>query len=394
MAQPLHTYMRAAIIMALFIPIATVTVPTLADDKDEKAAQLEQLKARIDKLQQKMQRTRSQHTEQTRALRRTEQEIGQLRRKVRQTDRQLGHTRRRIQQLQGQQGRLDKELDQHSLQLSRQIRSAYIIGRQPTMKLLLNQSRPETLTRVLTYSRYLNQARQQEIDSVGQRLQLLQKTESEIRQQQQRLGSLQSERAQKQGSLASVRAERKQVLARLKLELHGQQQQLKRLQHDEQQLQALLDGLHGIFSDIPAGLGQKTHFAALKRKIRLPVAGKPSARFGSPRGIGKLHWKGVFVDSRTGTPVAAAFRGRVAYADWLRGFGLLLILEHGDGYMTLYGHNESLYKEVGDWVETNEIIAASGNTGNPPRPGLYFEIRHNSKPKDPMLWCRVRRMRS
>ena len=228
--------------MLRIFPALLILLPLAlsADETADKEMRLEHLKARIGKLQQKMQRTRSQHTKETRALRRTEQEIGQIRRQVRQTDRQLGHTRRRIQQLQGQQGRLDKELDQHGLQLSRQIRSAYIIGRQSTMKLLLNQSRPETLTRVLTYSRYLNQARQQQIDSVGQRLQLLQKTESEIRQQQQQLGALKSERVQKQGSLASVRAERKQVLAQLRQELQGQQQQLKRLQHDEQRLQSLL----------------------------------------------------------------------------------------------------------------------------------------------------------
>jgi septal ring factor EnvC (AmiA/AmiB activator) len=114
------------------------------------------------------------------------------------------------------------------------------------------------------------------------------------------------------------------------------------------------------------------------------------ARYGTQKNIGNLKWRGLFIAGREGQQVISVFHGRVVYADWLRGFGLLLILEHGDGYMTLYGHNQSLHKAVGDWVKAGEVIASLGNTGDAAQPGLYFEIRHNGEPRDPLIWCRAR----
>jgi len=131
-------------------------------------------------------------------------------------------------------------------------------------------------------------------------------------------------------------------------------------------------------------------FRKYKGKLPLPARGKIVARYGAPKNIGDLRWRGLFLAGREGQDVRSIFRGRVAFADWLRGFGLLLILDHGDGYMTLYGHNQSLYKEVGDWVEAGQVIAGMGNTGDITQPGLYFEVRHNGKPRDPLLWCRAR----
>jgi septal ring factor EnvC (AmiA/AmiB activator) len=122
---------------------------------------------------------------------------------------------------------------------------------------------------------------------------------------------------------------------------------------------------------------------------RLPVQGRLIARFGSPKEIGDLRWRGIFLATPEGQEVKAVTRGRVAYADWLRGFGLLVVLDHGGGLMTLYGHNQSLYKGVGDRVEAGEAIAASGNTGGPAQPGLYFEIREYGEPRNPLDWCRL-----
>lgn len=122
----------------------------------------------------------------------------------------------------------------------------------------------------------------------------------------------------------------------------------------------------------------------------MPIAGRVTNRFGSARSSGKLRWNGVFIEAEPGTPVTAVHYGRVVFSDWLRGFGLLLIVDHGDGYMSLYGHNEVLYRETGDWVTAGETIATVGDTGGQNRSGLYFEIRHAGKPTDPQHWCRVR----
>lgn len=387
----MKTFWPRLALLCLLAPSLLHANPGSPPDKDsqetrKKAQQLEQIKARIRQLQHKLAQTRGEYSQETRELRRTELAISSIRRQVHQTDRKLGQTRYRLRKLSARQGKLDQELRQHTQQMEKQVRSAYIVGRQPVMKLLLNQSRPETISRVLAYNQYLGQARRQEIDAVSQQLGRLQQTEKQIHEQQQQLGNLKTLRLEKRASLGQAREARKQVLAGLKREIIGQDRQLKHLKHDEQRLESLLQELTGIFSDLPDELGKQAHFSSMRKKLRLPVAGRP----GHERGNNK----GVFLPARTGGPVAAAFRGRVAFADWLRGYGLLMILEHGDGYMTLYGHNESLYKEVGDWVETDEIIAASGNTGNPPTPGLYFEIRHNGQPQNPMRWCRIRRNRA
>ena len=131
-------------------------------------------------------------------------------------------------------------------------------------------------------------------------------------------------------------------------------------------------------------------FADYKGKLPLPVKGTISARYGAPRNTGELKWRGIFLSAPEGRNVVSVFRGRVAYADWLRGFGLLMVVEHGDGYMTLYGHNQSLYKEAGDWVEAGQTIASIGNTGGPSETGLYFEIRHDGEPRNPLDWCKIR----
>jgi len=378
--------LRHIVLLSLVTPIFSVS---FADEQTDKAAELTRLRQRIEALQQNLQQNRSQYSHETREQRRTEKEIGNIRRQIRLTDQSLQKTRKKIVDLQHEQKQLDGQLQQHKDRLAQQIRSAYLSGRQPTIKLLLNQSRPETLTRVMTYNRYFSESRQQQIGAVNVQLTRLDRTTSAIQDKQIQLNTLKNRQMEQNTALSGAREQRNIVLASLKRDISGQEQTLQRLRRNEQELESLLQQLQGILSDIPASLGDSARFASARQKMRLPLKGRPDSRFGESKGAGDLRWKGVFIQARTGTPVQAPFRGRVAYADWLRGFGLLLILEHGDGYMTLYGHNESLFKGVGDWVEANETIAVSGNTGNPPRPGLYFEIRYNGKPQDPMRWCKL-----
>ena len=161
---------------------------------------------------------------------------------------------------------------------------------------------------------------------------------------------------------------------------------------NEKQLERVLNVITESMPEILTEPGEHKAFASLKGKLYWPALGTVRALFGKPRKVAKIKWNGVIIKARRGNNVRAISHGRVAYADWLRGYGLLIIIDHGDGYMSLYGHNEDIRKETGDWVEEGEIIGSVGNTGGQAKTGLYFEIRHNGKPTNPKIWCRkVRR---
>ncbi|HYQ71941.1 MAG TPA: peptidoglycan DD-metalloendopeptidase family protein, partial [Gammaproteobacteria bacterium] len=176
------------------------------------------------------------------------------------------------------------------------------------------------------------------------------------------------------------------VLAGLQTGLKDKSAELSGLEQDAKRLQKLVESLRLAISDIPAASGTYKSLRELKGKLRWPVKGKIVRRFGSTQAAGKISSRGVQIASETGADVRAIARGRVVFADWLRGFGLLLIIDHGGGYMSLYGQSSSLYKEVGDAVEGNEVIAAVGNSGGFSVPGLYLELRRKGRPFDPGPW--------
>ena len=181
--------------------------------------------------------------------------------------------------------------------------------------------------------------------------------------------------------------QRRDVVARLTQELNDQSRQLDRLQSDERDLQTLITGLEEALADIPAEHPQQLAFVGLRGRLPWPASGRIVNRFGSPK-LGALVWDGVMISAPEGREVRAVHHGRVAFADWLRGFGLMLIVDHGDGYMTLYGHNQSLFKEAGDWVEVGEPVALVGSSGGREQAGVYFGIRYQGRAVDPAKWCR------
>jgi septal ring factor EnvC (AmiA/AmiB activator) len=271
--------------------------------------------------------------------------------------------------------------------LAAQVRGAYATGRQERIKLLLNQEDPATLSRVLTYYDYLHRARAARMARLQQGLAELARTREQIGLEASRLAALQANRRAEKQSLEQSRDQRRRVVRALARELLSQGREMDQLQRDEQALSELLKGLRDALSDIPPEAPGEQPFNTRKGKLPWPAKGRLVARYGQAK-IGSLRWDGVMISAPEGREVRAVHHGRVAYADWLRGFGLLLIIDHGDGYMTLYGNNQSLYKETGDWVEAGEAIAAVGNSGGRERPGMYFGIRFKGKPVNPRRWCR------
>jgi septal ring factor EnvC (AmiA/AmiB activator) len=193
----------------------------------------------------------------------------------------------------------------------------------------------------------------------------------------------------KRVSLQQSRRERNQLLAELNRDIQNTELRLAQLKEDEQSLQELVKRLGRALAKIPSPRGS-VRFAQLKGRLSLPAAGAITAHFGTPRHVGQLKWQGIVINAANGTDVKAVAPGRVVFADWLRGFGLLIILDHGDGYMSLYGYNQDLHKNVGDAVSAGEVIATVGNNGNHNQSGLYFELRHLGTPINPLHWCKSR----
>jgi septal ring factor EnvC (AmiA/AmiB activator) len=243
---------------------------------------------------------------------------------------------------------------------------------------------------MLTYYRYIHRARLERIESIQTALSDSRAVEKRVQAKQQELLGLRETQQNRKSELEASRGRRGELLASLDRRVATQSREIETLRENEARLARLLQEINSAYAEIPLPSHVKGAFGTLKGKLALPAKGKLTARYGDPKPIGNLKWRGVFLAAEDAAAVRAVARGRVAYADWLRGFGLLLILEHGDGYMTLYGHNQSLSKQAGEWVEAGETIARVGNTGDAPQSGLYFEIRHNGEPRDPLLWCRAR----
>jgi len=183
------------------------------------------------------------------------------------------------------------------------------------------------------------------------------------------------------------RQQRKKLLAELSDKIKNQENTLSSLENSRSRIENLLKSLGELLADIPTSPSEKEPFVSRKGKLPWPVQGPFIGKFGQPKNYGDLKWNGVLIKAELGTPVRVVSHGRVAFSDWLQGFGFITIIDHGDGYMSLYGHNESLFKQTGDWVQAGEVIATAGDSGGQPRSGVYFEIRSRGKPVNPSRWC-------
>jgi septal ring factor EnvC (AmiA/AmiB activator) len=357
------------------------------ENPDKKAAELKQLREKIEVLQNDLQDNRQKKTRAERQLGKIEKQVSHTRRALKQSDQALKDMRRKQAELTERRRQADITLTRQSGQLAREARAAYAMGRQQQVKLLLNQEEPAAVGRMLVYFSYFSRTRQEKISEMHRTLQELEALEAEIEQNNEALLALQQQQQDQAARLQEQRERRLQVVARLQQQLSHQGDELKRLQQDEKQLQALVSSLQELLTDVPADAGEQKPFKALKGRLRWPAQGHLAKRFGTLRGNSGLKWQGVLIEAPEGGQVRAVSQGRVAFSDWMRGFGLLLIIDHGDGYMTLYGHNQALYKEVGEWVDSGEVVASLGASGGQTQAGLYFEIRHNGQPVNPLGWC-------
>ncbi len=321
-------------------------------------------------------------------LRKTEKALGARNRKIRELGRKIKAARKELRALEVQQSSLNKQLSGHKQKLAAQLRSAYFAGNQEQLKLLLNQQDPSALARVLKYYEYLSNARVKTIEETQTILEDLDQVAASIRKETTRLESLKQEQEQERRVYADERKQRQALLARINSQISEHQDKVDVLRADERRIRELLASLSGVFADIPVDTENLQSFSTKKGRLPWPAKGRFLNHYGQPRASGDLIWQGIRISANPGSDVRAVSHGRVAFADWLPGFGLILIIDHNQGYMSLYGHNEALYKETGDWVNAGDIIASVGDTGGEAQAVLYFEIRHQGKPVDPSVWCR------
>ncbi len=357
------------------------------DDAQQKQAELQQLRHKIEVMQNALQADRHKKSRAERQLQAVEEQVGRTRQAMARSTRELRAIGSQINALKAQRRRAASGLGRQSGALGREVRAAYIMGRQQRVKLLLNQQRPAEVGRMLVYFSYVSRARQATMADIHRAMQALDALSAEIELKQQAQLDLHKTEQQQAERLLAQQQQRRDVVARLQLRLSRRGDELKGLRQDEQHLQALLESLQELLSDIPAETARDKPFKARKGQLHWPAQGRLERRFGTLRGSSGLKWQGVFIAAPEGGQVRAVSQGRVAFADWMRGFGLLLIIDHGDGYMTLYGHNQALYKEVGEWVDSGEVVATLGASGGHTAAGLYFEIRHNGQPVNPLGWC-------
>jgi septal ring factor EnvC (AmiA/AmiB activator) len=380
---------RRFLLSALIFPL--IAVGTAAEDASPAKAEadLKAVRSQIDKVRAEMERDAGKRDQLTRELEESEKTVGTARGALEKLRRERAlHTARRAE-LAAERRTEEAALAKDREALAGQIRAASMIGRQEPLKLLLNQRDPGQTGRVLVYYQYFGRARASQIAAIDAHLEELAGLDAELAAEEQRLTMLEEQQRGEVAKLQSARERRGRALVSLESESKSRAKELERLKEQQGGLEKLVRELRRALERIDKfPTDSKDAFARLRGKLAWPVAGRLVASFGQTR-AGGVKWDGVLLAGTQGTPVRAVYHGRVVYADWLSGLGLLTIIDHGDGYLSLYGHNERLYKEVGERVTAGDTIATLGDSGGRPRPELYFEIRKAGKPVDPRPWFKT-----
>ena len=349
-----------------------------------KERELEQVRERISELKQSMDQSASERDRLTSELQDTEVSISEQRMRIKEIEREQRFAENRKKALDTDLAERKAHLDVESGELAAQVRAAYMSGSQEKIKLLLSQRDPATLGRLMAYYRYLNDYRADNIAAVMVEIQKLDELRSQIAAEEARLAGLAKSRYAELSKLNSAQEERQVLLASLRKKINTEGQEVDRLAAQENDLTRLIAELTSILSDYP--ISSEEPFSKHKGKLTWPVAGTLIHDYGQPRVGGKIKWNGVVLAAPRGREVRAVYHGRIAFADWLAGMGLLVIVDHGEGYMTLYGYNETILKNTGDWVAPGDVIATVGDSGGQQRSSVYFELRRGTKPVNPGQW--------
>jgi septal ring factor EnvC (AmiA/AmiB activator) len=352
--------------------------------QDDTEAELEALRGRMEELRRSLEADEQKRSSVQSELRQAESEIGARMAELRRLRGQQQEADRRLSALAEERNALEGRIGAERRSLAAQVRAAYVAGRHERLKLLLNQQDPASLGRMIVYYDYFNRMRRRTIENVSADLARLTAIAAEQEAEAAGLRALERRKTEEIERLDDARARRAEVLASLDDGIRGKGDEIARMEAQAATLEKLVEELREALRNFPVESDRP--FDQVKGQLSWPLNGRLLKDFGQPRAHGRLKWDGVLVGAEQGTQVRAVYHGRVAYADWLTGLGLLVIIEHGDGYMTLYGHNESVFRSVGEWVGPGDAIATVGNSGGQTQSALYFEIRKGKDPQNPHRW--------
>ena len=379
-------YLLGIICLVLFV------VQSVAANEKASAQQLEALNKRIKTLEQSLNQVKGDRTEAVKKVKQSEKLIAQTARGIRENINTSKKLQKQLDKLRQEQRDLSRKQDQQKYYLEKQIRAAYAMGRQEYLKVLLNQQQPDQVSRVLRYYDYINRERSRHIDEYLAIAKQKSLVEKEIVQKDFTLQALRGRLEEKRDRLKDEQQNHQNLVAQLDIEIKGKGDELKQLSQDRARLEKLLKEVQAAIINIPAPKDTRP-FRKMQHQLPWPLTGQNRVRhtYGSEQIRGKLKRNGMVLIANEGQDVKAIHSGRVVFADWLRGYGVLLILDHGGGYMSLYGYNQAVLKEPGDWIHAGEVIATAGSSGGQSSSGLYFEIRQKGEPLDPLVWLNKKR---
>jgi len=376
-----------AIVLAATPPLLAAKQATRPESDAKKAeSELQAVKSEIDRITKEVSGEQVERDRLTRELRSAEISVGKARESLDSVRHERAERATRRAALATEKREAQANVAKGRVALAGQLRAAYLIGHEEPLKLLLNQKDPARAGRMFVYYSYFGHARAEEIHNIESNVARLDELDTALAAEDAKLAELEKQQRTELTQVEQARARRTVVLANLETESHTRAQNLEKLRSQQAGLEKLLHQLREAMEKYP--IDSNDAFAHLRGKLAWPVSGHVIARFGETR-AGGVKWDGVLVATERGAPVRAIYQGRVIYADWLPGLGLLTIVDHGDGYMSLYGHNERLYKAVGDRVSAGDPIASAGDSGGSAKPELYFEIRRGGKPVDPRPWFKA-----
>ncbi|MBE9532907.1 MAG: peptidoglycan DD-metalloendopeptidase family protein [Proteobacteria bacterium] len=358
---------------------------------DSHTNRLENVQIEIQSLSKEQQQTKASKDELYQRLKKQTKSISNLNKELLELNHQLQQQAKQLKTIKQQQKKKNESQSKQQKALNKQLRAAYFSAQPNYLKVLLNQDDPAKANRSKVYFQYFNQARQQLLSDISIVLERLNNDQQQVLVAQQRHQKLYEQRQQQQQQLKQQNDTRLATLKQLDSKLSSQGERLSALHQEEKSLQAVFASI-AKQKQTPAKIKavnpktKKLRFSKNKGSLPWPIKGRITARYGNSRNLGKLTWQGIMIKAPAGKNVIATASGHVVFSDWLRGFGLLLIIDHGDQYMTLYGNNQSLLKDVGDEVNANDLIALSGDKGIREYVGLYFEIRYKGSPTNPNKW--------
>jgi septal ring factor EnvC (AmiA/AmiB activator) len=417
-------FKSALVSTSLLVLMLACATHANANKKEQSKQSLSDVQQRLEALKKELDNSQEAHKDAADALKESERAISEANKKLFEINKKQQENKKTLTQLESDSISTNQALTQQQKLLSSQLYQQYIHGQQSYIQMILQSENPDEIARDIQYFSYVAKARASLIKQMQGNLNKISKLNDETASALKEVADLKQKQVNEKHALESLKQKKSKVVRSLSQQISAQRSEIKKLTRDEKRLSALVKRLAKIIPPTPKKVRPKpestttmktgetavnnkspievlannaepsqeftsANFAALRGKLRLPVRGDVTNRFGSSREDSGISWKGLFIKASEGAEVKSVATGRVVFADWLRGFGNLIILDHGDGYMSLYGNNQAVLKQVGDSVRAGDVIASVGNSGGNEANGLYYELRSQSRPFDPLSWSRL-----